>query len=82
MFSVAGSRDADTESPSVGESVGVEAGPSQPGLSYSHSGILRFSVPMLGSPPSGLWTHAMPGAQVNPKGILNKALAWKDAIKQ
>lgn len=58
-----------------------EAGPSQPGLTYSHSGSLRFSVPMPGSPLSGRWTHAMPLAQANPKGILNKALAWKDAIK-
>ena len=37
-----------------------------------HSGILRFSVPMLGPLPSGHWTHALPLAQANPKGVLTK----------
>ena len=55
-----------------GESVGGEIGPSQPALSYCHSGILRFSVPMPGPLPSGLWTHALPFAQANPKGVLTK----------
>lgn len=55
--------------------------PARPFL-LSHSGSLRFSVPMPRAPPSGHSTHAVPLAQANPKGILNQALAWKDSIEQ